>query len=951
MSISTLVDSTSPKVLVVGTLGPLPTKLIKLIELKDIGVDKCDLTHLSSHNLTEYYKVICLISFPESDFNSDLLLLERLKDSSKLIFIVNTCSEIESSLPEARNWALSNQNQEKIFRLLSNKFSKSLVIGLENVVDSDNQVINFISQKLTLGKLLNPQQNYGFLFISELLPHLVKTLFLPKSLDKKIKIKAQDTDINKLISELIRIHSAKTSQNIVANELRLFTKPDTFFHHELVIKSLGLSDLAMKVYEEMGKQENRQMGKRENGKAGEQENGVGKKVEIRKIQNLESNPVSEQPSSSPLRPSSLVPPSQAAEVDESLKRVFSQEREEQKQEKTIQIVAETIKVKRKSRYKQLLFSMFLMFSGLILGSLFLLGFYFYSLMQIESELFKIIAADMDGETISEEEIVNLGKHSNLLQKQVQAYSLLVPPGLIQKGSFISELSSQFVETNTQNKNFRQFLSYSLAQVLGQNTQSVSNQVSSQSVYESISQLIALLKNIDEKDLNSQKLEEVDKYRTQLENLASTFSAYDQLKIISDEIFGTRGKKKVAIILQNEQELRPTGGYISAIAILTFDRGLLIDSQVYNTYQLDSKLSGQVPPPADLTKLLGEKNWYLRDSNWDPDFAKSASNITWFLERQTSSNIDSVVAINLLGLSKIIEATGPLDLAEYNEVITAKNLAERMEFHSEVNLTGDSNKQEYAQVLLKKALEKTIGTTSAYPQLIEAINELFLQKMAVIYLKDPTSQNAVEQIGWSGSLVSPTCPGQLSQKDCVSDFSSFFDANVGVNKANFQLERQESHEIFLEIDRVRHQRTISLNNKSATNSWPQGSYRSFLRAYLPDNANNLSIEVAGKALGNQDLNITNEPGMIVVGFLSDTPIKSSTNIVIKYQTPLPHQKNFSYAYFSQKQIGVNQPLKSVKIHYPSGLKPALIAPKAQIIDNTVIFGILGEDHFFGGVMFE
>jgi hypothetical protein len=48
---------------------------------------------------------------------------------------------------------------------------------------------------------------------------------------------------------------------------------------------------------------------------------------------------------------------------------------------------------------------------------------------------------------------------------------------------------------------------------------------------------------------------------------------------------------------------------------------------------------------------------LRDSNWDPDFEKSAGNAEWFLEKEINREVDGVMAIDLNYTKKLIESFG------------------------------------------------------------------------------------------------------------------------------------------------------------------------------------------------------------------------------------------------------------------------------------------------------
>ncbi|MCD6225716.1 DUF4012 domain-containing protein, partial [bacterium] len=102
----------------------------------------------------------------------------------------------------------------------------------------------------------------------------------------------------------------------------------------------------------------------------------------------------------------------------------------------------------------------------------------------------------------------------------------------------------------------------------------------------------------------------------------------------DWLTGREQPRRFLVLLQNNMELRPTGGFIGSLAVLQFTDGQLIDFKVNDVYQADGQLKGHVEPPAPIKNILGEGGWYLRDSNWSPDFPVSAQRAAWFYRKET-----------------------------------------------------------------------------------------------------------------------------------------------------------------------------------------------------------------------------------------------------------------------------------------------------------------------------
>ncbi|MBX4206107.1 DUF4012 domain-containing protein, partial [Candidatus Microgenomates bacterium] len=95
------------------------------------------------------------------------------------------------------------------------------------------------------------------------------------------------------------------------------------------------------------------------------------------------------------------------------------------------------------------------------------------------------------------------------------------------------------------------------------------------------------------------------------------------------LLGMDKPKTYLVLVQNNLELRPTGGEIGAFALVSFDHGKLTDIKVTDVSVADGQLVGKVDPPESLKKSLGESNFWFKDSNWDPDFIVSAQKAEWF----------------------------------------------------------------------------------------------------------------------------------------------------------------------------------------------------------------------------------------------------------------------------------------------------------------------------------
>src|SRR5205814_2502742 len=96
--------------------------------------------------------------------------------------------------------------------------------------------------------------------------------------------------------------------------------------------------------------------------------------------------------------------------------------------------------------------------------------------------------------------------------------------------------------------------------------------------------------------------------------------------------------------ENDRELRATGGFIGTAGTLTIDRGQVSSFDYGSSYSFDDQVAAP-PPPRPLQRYLGISRWYLRDSNWWPDFPSSAEQALEAWRRAGRPDPDSVLAFD------------------------------------------------------------------------------------------------------------------------------------------------------------------------------------------------------------------------------------------------------------------------------------------------------------------
>ncbi|MFH1863601.1 MAG: DUF4012 domain-containing protein [bacterium] len=319
-------------------------------------------------------------------------------------------------------------------------------------------------------------------------------------------------------------------------------------------------------------------------------------------------------------------------------------------------------------------------------------------------------------------------------------------------------------------------------------------------------------------------------------------------VFADKLPATLGaeKKKIyLVLLQNNMELRPTGGFIGSFALVTLEAGKISDITIQDVYSADGQLKGYVKPPAPIANYLGNANWFLRDSNWDPDFPTSAQRAEWFLDKEIDVSVDGVISIDLEPIRDLMGVYGPISLADYGVTLDELNFYEKTQAEAERDFFPGSYRKSGFLTAIAKALtaEFAVPNKGNFLNISKMFFENIKQKHIQIFLHDRDVQRIVSDLGWDGSVSHPDCSG-----NCFSDWFGLVEANFGVNKSNYYIKRNYSLQVSLQPDGlVKKILNVSYSNIANAAMGPSANYKTYTRLLLSPDAEiiNLSL-VNGKS---------------------------------------------------------------------------------------------------------
>jgi hypothetical protein len=353
---------------------------------------------------------------------------------------------------------------------------------------------------------------------------------------------------------------------------------------------------------------------------------------------------------------------------------------------------------------------------------------------------------------------------------------------------------------------------------------------------------------------------------QLESMRGVLTYVDQVLTLYPHLSGFKESKTYLVLFQNSNELRPTGGFIGSVGIAKFEDGFLSDFKISDVYALDGQLKGHVDPPLPIRELLSSEHWYLRDSNWDPDFKVSAERASWFYEKESGNHVDGVIAVNVPVVVDVLKATGPIVLPDYNDRISADNFFGKSLYYTQANsFPGSTQKSDFLGALARTLMTKITTDRDVSPVLLFRAFASGISRRDILFMfTDSNLQQLVEHFGWSGRVFNTLgCEG-VTQESCLFDQLAIAESNMSVSKVNYFIKRSSIHEIIVSPDGgVSENVTINLRNTVNLSDDPNakgigGPYTTYMRFFVPTDSSISDVTLDGAPVPSRNKDAKNLP---------------------------------------------------------------------------------------------
>jgi hypothetical protein len=407
--------------------------------------------------------------------------------------------------------------------------------------------------------------------------------------------------------------------------------------------------------------------------------------------------------------------------------------------------------------------------------------------------------------------------------------------------------------------------------------------------------------------------------------------------------GFFGNQTYLVLLQNNNELRPSGGFITAVAEINMLLGVP-DIKVFDSYQVPNP-SPKLTAPEPFEYFIGQNDrffagWTLRDANFSPDFPTSARDvIALYQSAYPEKEIDGVVAIDFGVIEALLEFYGPISVEDVNFsaenfFIKSQRISKNIDTH---NVNDLRNRKNVLKPFTKALTKRIVGNPIQWGNILKTMHSLTEEKHIQLYSSAETLQAKLER-----EIQSP----RLAHKNSASDFLHVNVANIGGRKADRYVTKEIKYTAdFSDPSNERSKLEIRLEHMGSYNI-QSDIYQAYIRIYTPSDAKLISSS-------GTDLRSTQVLSELSLSVFSDyVRMKPGDTKVLSYEYRLPETvlaENYQLELIKQAGIQSQYWQVAVKQQNDSGMENLYLNPETNEMDireNLALWrGSLDTDQHF------
>lgn len=429
----------------------------------------------------------------------------------------------------------------------------------------------------------------------------------------------------------------------------------------------------------------------------------------------------------------------------------------------------------------------------------------------------------------------------------------------------------------------------------------------QKINYSVAKIDSALQNFKDKDINLSYRNLFFDLRDKVMDLSNKIDFISSNILMLKEFSGLESTHRYLVLIQNNAEIRTTGGFNGMLAIVEVSGVEIQKIDVLDIYELDGQYIPKHEPPYDL-KLLNNK-LFLRDFNY---FNNKEVYIEKFLTELGTLKLPSFDTVLLVNQSFFSEL---LDLLPDNYLFANKLKLNPDNYFYALTMFIEANKESNSddKKIIKDLLTSLIENIKKKDQLIKigeiinkaiSQNDLYIHPINLDYQKNLENLNLRNEYSFLSSNNFDTFQVNFSsvggnKTDLLMDTSinhtTFLKKN---SKPKHRLKIKREHKFTLEDEVYIDSIARSLNLYPLSNDLKhiliKGDNKVYAKMYLPIGSKVTSVKLDGEPTDHHLELSTEDHAQILYVLMSIEPYRA-IELELEYESGFKLQKNGIYNY--------------------------------------------------------
>lgn len=402
---------------------------------------------------------------------------------------------------------------------------------------------------------------------------------------------------------------------------------------------------------------------------------------------------------------------------------------------------------------------------------------------------------------------------------------------------------------------------------------------------------------------------IDNLRTLTDQSVDLINGAEPLIKILPDILGEPDEKKYLVIFQNDKELRPTGGFMTAYSIFRLDSGIIHVDRSSDIYELDATVPNKPKAPRPILSYLPKvPQLNLRDNNLSPDFKVSMDDFSKMYKTAGGyTKVDGIIAVDTHALVAAMNVLGDVEAAgtKFTTKIDPRCNCPQVIYMLEVYADQPTQaikegRKDIIGELMYATMNKAFSSSPKqyWGPLFQTMLTEMSEKHVLFRMYDDQAQKGFEGLNAAGRIL-----------DFEGDYFHLNEANFGGAKSNMFVGQAVTQDYKVEGDGTI-VKTVTVDYKNPNppsdcnlergNLCLNAVLRDWFRIYVPKGSELISSKGSEvKVTSYEELGKT-----VFEGFLTVRP-QGAAKLILSYKLPFKLSSDSLLPLLIQKQGGTDE----------------------------------------------